>query len=210
MARFLLQGRLSSTVVTSALVILATAAAVNFNGSSYSRNASLDENMDVFWNIDTNLDMIRVAVHAKAATGWAGFGVSEMGGMEGADIVFYEVSVSQVQYFLFGSHSNLVTLTLAATDLLQLSYFPLYVRTVIPTFSINSAFNTNTTHKRDQRVHVACSSKCRRKGECNKTAVLVQYIEVVQDADCLLRVSECGWKREGEYLERTQQTVELR
>ncbi|CAN0492711.1 unnamed protein product, partial [Laminaria digitata] len=48
--------------------------------------------MDVFWTIDSDLEVIRVAVHAKAASGWAGFGVSEMGGMEGADIVFYEVS----------------------------------------------------------------------------------------------------------------------
>ena len=66
----------------------------------------MDVNMDVFWNIDTDLETIRVAVHAKAAVGWAGFGVSEMGGMEGADIVFYEVSVSQVQHFLFGSNNR--------------------------------------------------------------------------------------------------------
>ena len=95
MATSLLPGRFTLTGVSSTLVILATAAAVNFDGSSYARNASLNANMDVFWNIDTELETVRVAVHAKAATGWAGFGVSEMGGMEGADIVFYEVSVSQ-------------------------------------------------------------------------------------------------------------------
>ena len=103
MMRSLFRGRLSSAGVTSAVVILATAAAVDFDGSSYARNASLDANMDVFWTIDTDLENIRVAVHAKAATGWAGFGVSEMGGMEGADIVFFEVSVSQAKHSSFGS-----------------------------------------------------------------------------------------------------------
>ena len=97
MTRSLFGGRLASAGVPSAaaaVIILATAAAgVDFDGSSYARNVSLDASMDVFWTIDTDLEMIRVAVHAKAATGWAGFGVSEMGGMEGADIVFYEVSV---------------------------------------------------------------------------------------------------------------------
>ncbi|CAM9950572.1 unnamed protein product, partial [Ectocarpus sp. 4 AP-2014] len=38
----------------------------------------------------------RVAVHAKAATGWAGVGISEMGGMEGADIVFYETATGDL------------------------------------------------------------------------------------------------------------------
>ena len=100
MTRFGFGSRHSSAGVTSALVILATAAAVDFDGSSYARNASLDANMDIFWTIDTDLETIRVAVHAKTDSGWAGFGVSEMGGMEGADIVFYEVSVSQVEYYL--------------------------------------------------------------------------------------------------------------
>lgn len=97
MTRSLFGGRLSSACVTSAtaVAILATAAnAVDFDGSSFARNVSLDaDNMDVFWTIDTDLEAIRVAVHAKSASGWAGFGVSEMGGMEGADIIFYEVSV---------------------------------------------------------------------------------------------------------------------
>ncbi|CAM9519920.1 unnamed protein product [Sphacelaria rigidula] len=57
---------------------------------SYSRNLTLDDNFDFYWTIDTDLATIRVAVHAKAATGWAGFGFSEMGGMEGADIIYYE------------------------------------------------------------------------------------------------------------------------
>ena len=62
MMRSLFGGRLSSAGVTSAVVILATAAAVDFDGSSYARNASLDANMDVFWTIDTDLENIRVAV----------------------------------------------------------------------------------------------------------------------------------------------------
>ena len=100
MTRFLFGGRISSAGVTSVLAILATAGAVDFDGSSYARNVSLDANMDIFWTIDTDLEAIRVAVHAKAASGWAGFGVSEMGGMEGADIVFYEALVSQVEHSL--------------------------------------------------------------------------------------------------------------
>lgn len=81
-------------------IILATlvgerllASAIDFDGSSYARNVSLDADLDVFWTIDDEADTIRVAVHAKAATGWAGVGFSEMGGMEGADIVFYETAV---------------------------------------------------------------------------------------------------------------------
>ena len=68
------------------------AAAHKFDPSLYERNASLGTDFDLFWTI-TDLETIRVAVHAKAASGWAGLGVSEMGGMEGADIVYYEVSV---------------------------------------------------------------------------------------------------------------------
>lgn len=93
----------------SALVIhgtAAAAAAVNLDGLSFARTASLNANMDVFWTVDKNLKTIRVAVCAKAASGWTGFGVSEMGGMEGADLVFYEVSVIQLQYSLFGSDSS--------------------------------------------------------------------------------------------------------
>lgn len=103
------RSRLLSVDVTSALVILATAGAVTFDGSSYARSASLDVNMELFWNIDTDLETIRVAVHAKSAPGWAGFGVSAIGGMEGADIVCYEVSVSEVKHFLFGSDNKSVT-----------------------------------------------------------------------------------------------------
>lgn len=106
MTRSLFGGRLYSAGVTFALVILATAVAVDFDGSSYARNASLDADMDIFWTINTDLDTVLVAVHAKAASGWAGFGVSEMGGMEGADIVFYELSVSQAKYSLLGLDTN--------------------------------------------------------------------------------------------------------
>lgn len=57
------------------------AAQQDFDASSYARNVSLDPNVDVFWTVDANLGTIKVAVHAKAATGWTGLGVSEMGGM---------------------------------------------------------------------------------------------------------------------------------
>lgn len=68
-------------------------AAESFDGSFYSRSVSLDLNLDVFWTIDNELETVRVAVHSKTSSGWAGIGVSEMGGMEGADIVYYEAAV---------------------------------------------------------------------------------------------------------------------
>ena len=71
------------------------ASAVDFDGSSYARNVSLDADLDIFWTIDYKAETIRVALHAKDAAGWVGMGISEMGGMEGADIVFYEAAVSK-------------------------------------------------------------------------------------------------------------------
>ena len=68
------------------------AAADTFDVSTYTRNASLGTDLDLFWTIDTNLETICVAVHAKTASGWAGLGVSEMGGMDGADIVYHEAA----------------------------------------------------------------------------------------------------------------------
>eukprot|EP00752_Nemacystus_decipiens_P015392 g13725.t1 len=72
------------------------ASAIGFDGSSYTRNASLDTDLDIFWTIDDETETIRIAVHAKDATGWAGVGTSEMGGMEGADIVFYEAETGEI------------------------------------------------------------------------------------------------------------------
>lgn len=72
----------------------ALSAAVDFDGSFYARNISLHANLDIFWTIDAANKTIRVAVHAKAASGWAGVGMSEMGGMEGADILYFETGVS--------------------------------------------------------------------------------------------------------------------
>lgn len=83
-------------VFVAAVSVGPVATADDFNGSSYDRNVSLDTNLDVYWTIDAELETIQVAVHAKAASGWAGIGTSEMGGMEGADIVFYETGVSAV------------------------------------------------------------------------------------------------------------------
>ena len=84
-----------------AVIILASnismGATDEFDSSMYARNASLSSNLDLFWTIDYELATIRVAVHAKAASGWAGLGMSEMGGMEGADIVYYEAEVREWQ-----------------------------------------------------------------------------------------------------------------
>ena len=86
-------GRLLAVVAAVMISEQLLASAVDFDGSSYARNTSLNADLDVYWTIDEEAETIRVAVHAKAAAGWAGVGVSEMGGMEGADIVFYEAAV---------------------------------------------------------------------------------------------------------------------
>ncbi|CAM9335196.1 unnamed protein product [Ectocarpus sp. 12 AP-2014] len=86
---------------TSVFGLQAVAATDDFDGSSFARNVSLDTNVDIFWTIDLEAETIRVAVHAKAASGWAGVGISEMGGMEGANIVYYETATGNVT----GAHS---------------------------------------------------------------------------------------------------------
>ncbi|CAN0202728.1 unnamed protein product, partial [Scytosiphon promiscuus] len=70
--------------------------AFDFDGSSYARNVSLNANVDIFWTINMEAETIRLAVHAKSASGWVGVGTSEMGGMEGADLLFYETSTGNV------------------------------------------------------------------------------------------------------------------
>lgn len=84
------------TILIAAVFIGPAVAEIDeFDGSSYARNVSLD-NVNIFWTIDPEIDTIRLALHAKvdsAELGWAGVGVSEMGGMEGADIVVYETAV---------------------------------------------------------------------------------------------------------------------
>ncbi|CBJ31144.1 expressed unknown protein [Ectocarpus siliculosus] len=84
--------RLAVSLFCGLFILKVVAAVDDFDGSSYARNVSLDTNVDIFWTVDLEAEAIRVAVHAKAATGWAGVGISEMGGMEGADIVFYETA----------------------------------------------------------------------------------------------------------------------
>ena len=86
-----------TAIIVVAVMTLTTCAVdgKEFKASVYARNASLSSNLDLFWTIDSDLGTIRVAVHAKAASGWAGLGMSEMGGMEGADIVYYEAGVRQ-------------------------------------------------------------------------------------------------------------------
>ncbi|CBJ33319.1 conserved unknown protein [Ectocarpus siliculosus] len=88
--------RLAVSLFCGLFVLQAVAAVDDFDGSSYARNVSLDTNVDIFWTVDLEAETIRVAVHAKAATGWAGVGISEMGGMEGADIVFYETATGNL------------------------------------------------------------------------------------------------------------------
>lgn len=59
----------------------------------FARSAPLSDDLDLYWTADVESEVFRLAVHAKEASGWLGFGVSEMGGMEGADIMFYEAEV---------------------------------------------------------------------------------------------------------------------
>lgn len=118
-SRFQLQcaaGGLATTLLTILIAAIFIGPAVaeidEFDGSSYARNVSLD-NVNIFWTIDPEIGTIRLALHAKADSaelGWAGVGVSEMGGMEGADIVFYETAVSFGREALVEAQQNLCAL----------------------------------------------------------------------------------------------------
>ena len=55
-----------------------------------SESSNLDDGAAIFWNINGD-DTIRFAV-AVRADGWVGFGISEAGGMMGADMALYQVS----------------------------------------------------------------------------------------------------------------------
>lgn len=68
----------------------------------FERQASLDADLDLYWTVDAVSQVFYLAVHAKAASGWLGFGISEMGGMEGADIMFYESEVRGLTFPWFG------------------------------------------------------------------------------------------------------------
>ncbi|CAM9653269.1 unnamed protein product, partial [Scytosiphon promiscuus] len=81
---------------TAILLGGAASAASDFSGSSYARNVSLDANLDIYWTINIEEETIRLAVNAKSASGWVGVGISEMGGMEGADILYFETSSGNV------------------------------------------------------------------------------------------------------------------
>lgn len=63
--------------------------------SIYAGNVSLSSNPDLFRTNDPDLATIRVGFHVKAVFGWAGLGISEIGGIEGTGIINYEVKVKQ-------------------------------------------------------------------------------------------------------------------
>ncbi|CAM9945358.1 unnamed protein product [Scytosiphon promiscuus] len=89
---------------SSALLVLAmynfadraVSAADSFDGSSYARNVSIDDNVDMYWTVYRETETIRIAVHAKSESSWVGVGMSEMGGMEGADIWYFESSTGNI------------------------------------------------------------------------------------------------------------------
>jgi len=69
-----------------------------FLESSSSNNDTLVEPADgvgLFWTIDAETQTMALAVAARA-TGWVGFGISEAGGMKGADMVVYETASNTV------------------------------------------------------------------------------------------------------------------
>lgn len=88
------RGLTSAGFLALATLSSPTATGQQFDASSYTRNNTIHEDTVIYWTVDTESETVRVAVHAKAASGWAGFGFSEMGGMEGSDIVYYEAAVS--------------------------------------------------------------------------------------------------------------------
>lgn len=89
--------RSATTVLVFGIVVVAA----TFNGTSYARNATLHDNLDIYWTVDTGLGIFRVAVHVTSASGWVGFGFSEMGGMEGSDIVYFESTVRAFSQHIF-------------------------------------------------------------------------------------------------------------
>lgn len=64
------------------------------NGGS-SSSATSPAVVALHWTVGTTKSTLRIAVAAEA-TGWVGLGISEMGGMAGSDIVFFEASGSQL------------------------------------------------------------------------------------------------------------------
>jgi len=73
------------------------------HSSSYSRHefmpsaassdstSAYEDGAAIFWTIDSDTQTIQLAL-AVRATGWAGFGISEAGGMIGSDMALFEAS----------------------------------------------------------------------------------------------------------------------
>jgi hypothetical protein len=65
--------------------------------SNYSNSLFFESTVDasqgvaVHWRLDRTAERIYLAVAARA-TGWVGFGISENGGMQGADILLFEAA----------------------------------------------------------------------------------------------------------------------
>jgi len=75
------------------------------NGTLYPRHAFMpsaadaDDGAAVFWNIDDESIHVAIAVQGKDdpnGVGWVGFGLSEAGGMIGADMALFESSTLQL------------------------------------------------------------------------------------------------------------------
>lgn len=94
--------RSSLHYAVAGIALVALAHGQQFDASVYDRNATIHDDVDIYWTVDTATETFRVAVKAKVASGWAGFGFSEMGGMEGSDIVYYETLVRSCSGHIVG------------------------------------------------------------------------------------------------------------
>lgn len=70
------------------------------NLGKYNNSHFLNAHVVVYWNlhlslIDSSEDYIEIVV-ASDATGWVGFGISDAGGMRGADMVIYETATDTI------------------------------------------------------------------------------------------------------------------
>jgi len=69
------------------LLCIPTVSLAALNNIAFTRSQQLDSDFLLRWTIEDG--QIRIGIEATAA-GWVGFGITEAGGMKGADIVYFE------------------------------------------------------------------------------------------------------------------------
>lgn len=76
----------------------AYAAYLDFSSTlNYSHQKFMGKNdqVSIFWEVDVESEMLKLVV-ASACKGWVGFGISDAGGMKGADMVIFEASKKEL------------------------------------------------------------------------------------------------------------------